>query len=179
MNRLYLIAGVIILITAMVFLSQGIKRASPSDEDLQQQAQQAQQDAHDAQKKAAATPAGPPKPSRAASTLLAEETVGNSAAAKHHIQVGWVYDEADQKSPEILTGPLGVIRDYANRSGGLDSAEIVNLDIPAKDRSPAALSVTQPGVYVDGKPALPGSFSEIQVHVPDIIKALDAATGKK
>ncbi len=100
MNRLFLIAGLLILVAAMVFLSQGIKRNSPTDEDLQQQAQQAQQDAQKAQQKAAPASTAPVKPS-SASALPAEETVGNPAGAKHHIQVGWVYDEADQNAPEI------------------------------------------------------------------------------
>jgi hypothetical protein len=176
MNRLYLIAGVLILIVALVFLSQGIKKASPTDEELQQQAQQ---DAQKVQKKAPPAPV-PVKPALTASSVLpAEEMVGNPATAQHHIQVGWIYDEADQKSPEILTGPLGVIRDYVNKSGGADSAEIVDLDVPTEDRPPAAQAVTDLGVSVDGNPVLPGNFSEMHVKAPDITKALDAAMGKK
>lgn len=178
MNRLYLIAGVLILIVALVFLSQGIKKASPTDEDLQQQAQQEAQ--KEQQQKTPPAPSAPTKPSLAASSVLpAEETVGNPAAAQHHIQVGWVYDEADQKSPELLTGPLGAIREYVNRSGGKVSAEIADLDVPAEDRSPAAQAVTDLGVSLDGNPVLPGSFSERPVPAGEISKALDAAVGKK
>ncbi len=65
------------------------------------------------------------------------------------------------------------------KAAGQTSAEFVNLDVPAEDRSAAAQSVTDMGVYVDGKPVLPGSLSTMQIHIPDIIKALDAATGKK
>ena len=56
MNRLFLIVGIAIAIVALMFLSQGIKKAAPTDEDLQQQAQQ------DAQKEAAKTAPPPPCP---------------------------------------------------------------------------------------------------------------------
>ena len=182
MNRLFLIIGIAIMIAALVFLSQGIKKASPTDKDLEQQYQDAQQEAQkkaeEAQKKSA-PPAAAGKPSAATDALPAEETVGNPATAQHHIQVGWVYDEGDQASPEILTGPLQVIRGYVQSSHGTVSAEIVNLDIPTADRSPAAQAVTDSGVSVDGKPVLPGSFSTMHVKAPDITKALDGEVGKK
>ncbi len=176
MNRWFLIAGVGLLIAALVFLNQGIKKDSPTDEDLQKQTQQAQQDAQKASVKPAAAPA---KPGSTAAALPADETVGDPAKAQHHIQVGWSYDEADQANPAILNGPLQVVRDYVKTSGGSVSAEIVNLDIPVSDRPPAAKAVTTPGIMVDGKPALPGQFSTMNVRAPDIAKALDAAIGKK
>lgn len=181
MNRLFLIAGVAILIAALAFLNQGIKKASPTDADLQQQAQEQQEKANEAHGKTAADTKAPTgsQPSPMTEALPAEETVGDPAKAAHHIQVGWVYDEENQASPQILAGPLQVIRDYVKNSKGTASAEIVNLDVPAEDRSPAAQTVADLGVSVDGNPVLVGSFSEMRVTVPEITKALDAATGKK
>ncbi len=176
MNRLFLIVGIVILIAALAFLNQGIKKASPTDADLEQQAQQAAQ----AKSQPAAAPAANASQQSALTDALpAEETVGNPATAQRHIQVGWVYDEANQANPEILKGPLQAIRDYVNRSRGGVSAEIVDLDVPAEDRSPAAQAVRDLGVAVDGQPVMPGNFSEMHVTVPDITKALDAATTKK
>ena len=175
MNRWFLIAGVGLLIAALVFLNQGIKKDSPTDEDLQQQARQAQADAQ----KVAPKQAAPSPPGAAPAALPADETVGDPAKAQHHVLVGWSYDEADQANPAILNGPLQVVRDYVNKSGGSVSAEIVNLDIPIADRSPAAKAVTVPGVVVDGKPVMPGQFSAMHVTASGIRKALDAATGKK
>ena len=65
-----------------------------------------------------------------------------------------MYDEANQAKPETLTVPLQTIRDYVQQSGGTASAEIVDLDVPAEDRSPAAQGVTELGVMVDGKPLI-------------------------
>ena len=63
------------------------------------------------------------------------------------MQVGWSYDEANQANPAILNGPLQVVRDYAKKSGGSVSAEIVNLDIPVADRYSCRLrAVTVPGI---------------------------------
>ena len=174
-NRWFLIAGVGLLIAALVFLNQGIKKDSPTDEDLQQQAQQAQTEAQ----KARPNMPAPPKPGSAAAALPADEAVGDPAKAQHHLLVGWSYDEANQANPDSLTGPLQAIRDYVRKSGGSVSAEIVNLDVPVADRTTTAKTVTAPGIMVDGKPALPGQISAMHVTAPDITKALDAAIGKK
>jgi len=148
MNRLFLMIGVGIAVVALLFLSQGIKKASPSDADLQKQAQE------DAQKNAPPTPPAPP-PSAAAKLAAdtgvqpSEETVGDPAAARHHISVGWVYDEANQAQPETLAAPIQAVRDIVTKSGGKLSAEIVNLDVPIEDRSPAAQKIVDLGVSVD------------------------------
>lgn len=175
MNRWFLILGVGILIAALAFLNQGIKKAAPTDADLQQAQQQSQPPAPAAPPR----PAAPLKPSASPAALPAEETVGDPATATHHIRVGWVYDEANQAKPETLTGPLQAIRDYASHSGGTVSAEIVNLDVPAADRSPAARVVTAPGVVVDNKTLFNGSISETPMPPEQIARALDSAVGKK
>ena len=146
MNRLFLMIGVGIAIVALLFLSQGIKKASPTDEDLQKQAQEA------AQKNAPPTPpsAPPAKVPSAADAQPPEESLGDPATAKYHIFVGWVYDEANQAHPESLETPLQVVRDFVAKSQGKLSAEIVNLDVPVEDRSPAAQKVTELGVNIEG-----------------------------
>jgi hypothetical protein len=147
MNRLFLMIGVGIAIVALLFLSQGIKKASPTDEDLQKQAQEA------AQKNAPPTPPAAPaaKAPLAAGAQPSEEALGNPATAKYHISVGWVYDEANQAHPETLETPLQVVRDSVAKSQGKISAEIVNIDVPTEDRSPAGQKVTGLGVYIDGR----------------------------
>ena len=147
MNRLFLMIGVGIAIVALLFLSQGIKKASPTDEDLQKLAQEA------AQKNAPPTPPAAPaaKAPLAAGAQPSEESLGDSAKAKYHIAVGWVYDEANQAHPETLDAPLQVVRDYVAKSQGKISAEIVNIDVPTEDRSPAGQKVTGLGVYIDGR----------------------------
>ena len=146
MNRLFLMIGVGIAIVALLFLSQGIKKASPTDEDLQKQAQEA------AQKNAPPTPpsAPPAKIPSAADAQPPEEALGDPATAKYHIFVGWVYDEANQAHPESLETPLQVVRGFVAKSQGKLSAEIVNLDVPVEDRSPAAQKVTELGVNIEG-----------------------------
>jgi len=172
MNRLFLIVGVGIAIVALLLLNEGIKKAAPTDEDLQKQAQQESQ-------KAAPPPA--PKPSAPVKTatvtpnLPAEETVGDPATAKHHIQVGWVYDEANQANPQTLTLPLQAVRDYVQGSGGMSSAEIVNLDVPAEDRSPAAQGVMELGIIVDGKPVITDNLSSKPLRPQQITQMLTMA----
>ena len=59
-------------------------------------------------------------------------------------------------------------------SGGSVSAEIVNTDVPASDRSPAAQAVAGNGVFVDGKPVVAGNLSA--TPPPQVIGAVQAAT---
>ena len=182
MNRLLVIVGVALMIVALAFLNQGIHKIAPTEAEVDKQQQQlAQKQAEEAQKKNAPPdkPNAPGNPSAAYDALPSEETIGDPATAQHNIQVGWVYDEANQARPEILIEPLQIIRDYAKSSKGTISAEIVNLDVPAEDRSPAAQPVNDLGIAVDGNPVLAGSFSEMRAAAPDITKILDAAVGKK
>jgi hypothetical protein len=153
MNRLFVIAGLAILIVALVFLNQGIKKTGLSDDDAAPPPASAAQSAP-----APKTAPGPPA-SPAPAGLPAEQTVGNPATAKHHIVVGWSYNEANQQKPDSLTTPLQAVQSYVQKSGGSVSAEIVNTDVPASDRSPAAQAVAGNGVFVDGKPVLKGDVS--------------------
>ena len=153
MNRLFVAAGLAILIAALVFLNQGIKKTGlPDRGDDAPPPQKAAQTAPTP--KAAALP-----PLISPATLPAEQTVGNPATAKHHIVVGWSYNENNQQKPASLTTPLQAVQDYVAKSGGTASAVIVNTDVPASDRSPAAQSITANGVLVDGKPVITGDVS--------------------
>ena len=154
MNRLFVIVGLAILIAALVFLNQGIKKTGLPDTDDDAPPPQATAQPAPAAKKAAALP-----PSISPATLPAEQTMGNPATAKHHIVVGWSYNETNQQKPASLAQPLQAVQDYVAKSGGSASAVIVNTDVPASDRSPAAQAVTGNGVTVDGKPVLSGDVS--------------------
>jgi len=168
MKRGIVVVGLIFLAAALVFLNQGLKKSAVSDHDEDEQAQKTQQ-TQKAQKPLS-TP-GDPK-----AVLPPEETLGNTASAKHHIEVGWVYDEANQQKPETLTIPIQAIRDYVRRSGTSVSAEIVNQDIPMEDRSPAAQAVTGLGIRVDGRSLYGGNLSEVPIQEGMIIEQLNRAT---
>lgn len=168
MNRLFVVAGLVILVTALVFLNQGIKKTGVPDHD------------EDAPPPAAAKAAPPPAakvpammPGAASADLPAEQTVGSPTAAKHRITVGWAYTDGSQQKPETLKAPLAAIQGYAQKTGGAVSAEIVNTDVPASDRSPAARAVA-PGVYVDGKPVFSGDISSAPPE--KVLSAIQAAT---
>lgn len=167
MNRLFVIAGLVILVIALIFLNQGIQKAGPPDSE-------------DAPPTAAApaakTPAAPPGPSAPASdtsALPAEQTLGNPATAKHHIQVGWSYSGSSRQKPETLRDPFRAVDAYVRQSGNV-SAEIVSVDVPAADRSPSARTIPGRGVYVDGKKVIDGDISTQSVS--QIMKAVAAAT---
>ena len=181
MNRLFLMVGLAIMIAALAFLNQGIKKASPTDKDLEQQQQQAQQEAQkkaeEAQETGGACCAGPAFRRHGCLAVRGNDRQSGDSAASHSSRLGVRRGKPSQ--PAILTGPLQVIRDYVNSSKGTVSAEIVNLDIPAEDRSPAAQPVADLGISVDGNPVMPGNFSEMHVTAPDITKALDTAMVKK
>lgn len=164
MNRLFVVTGLVILIVALVFINQGIKKAGVPDHD---------EDAPPPAAKSA--PAAPVKlPSTIANDLPAEQAVGNPVAAKHHITVGWSYSNASQQKPETLTAPIKAIQDYAQETGSRVSVEVVNTEVPASDRSPAARSVTGNGVFVDGKPVFKGDVSSASPQ--QIVGAIQAAT---
>lgn len=165
MNRLLVIAGLIFLAAALVFLNQGVKKSAVSDHDEDEQAQKTQ--------KPPSTPGDP------AAVLPPEETVGDPATARHHIEAGWVYDEANQLKPETLTVPIQKIREYVSKSAGIASAEIVNLDVPVEDRTPAAQAVTALGVRVDGHPISTENLSRVPFPSDHLIEALQAPTKKK
>lgn len=160
-KRMFLVVGVLCLGMILVFLNQGLKKSAAPDVDEDEQAQQS---------KAAKPP--PPAPIDPKTVLAPEETVGDPAKARHHIQVGWMYDENNQKKPETLAVPLQTVRDYVQKSGGIASAEIVNLDIPIADRTPAAQAVTGLGISVDGHPVSRGNPSSTPFPSDQIIGAL-------
>lgn len=150
MNRLFVGAALVILIVALVFINQGVKKSGTPDHD------------EDAPPPRSAPVAQKPAikvlgMASTAADLPAEQRVGNPAAARHKIVVGWSYNAANQQKPETLAVPLKAIRDYAQQSGS--SVVIVNTDVPVSDRSPGAQVVTKNGVFVDGKPVISGDLS--------------------
>lgn len=166
MKRVLIIAGLVFLAATLVFLNQGLKKSAVPDHDEEQQAQQAK----------APTPPAPVDPK---TVPASEETVGDPKTARHHIEAGWVYDEGNQQKPETLTVALQEIREYVGKSGGIASAEIVNLDVPVEDRSPAARTVTELGIFVDGKPISTGNISSVPFPGDHLIGALQAPPPKK
>lgn len=165
MNRLFVIAGLVILVVALVFINQGINKAGQPDHD---------DDAPPPAAQSAPAKAPTKLPATATADLPAEQTVGNPATAKHKIVVGWSYNEANQQKPDTLAGPIKAIQDYAQKTGGSVSAVIVNTDVPASDRSPAAQAVTSNGIFVDGKPVVKGDVSAAAPQ--QVLGAVQAAT---
>ena len=106
-----------------------------------------------------------------------DETVGDPAKARHHIQIGWSYDEANQKNPAMLTGPIEAVqglREEERRGhcfGGDRQSRRARLEIgpaAAKDRHHA------PGVVVDGRTIADGAVflrctSAHPGHCPDAL----------
>ena len=145
-----MIVGLVLLIVALVFLSQGVKKAGPSEHEVE-----AQEQAHQATPPPGA--ATGPSTGDAAAALPPEQTVGDPATAKHRMTVGWVYTEQNQPNTGALAEAIRRISGYAGK-GGTVSAEIVNLDVPPEDRSPAAQAVTTWGVTLDGRPVFEGDL---------------------
>ena len=142
MRQVGLIAGVLLLIAALALLNNGIgKNAQPDDDD-------------DSGKQAQAKKAPPPPApaSGAQDAIPPEQTVGNSTTAKYHVTVGWVYDAHNQAAPAALSHALDAVRQIALAHTNTVAAEIVNLDVPAEARSPAARAVGTLGVTVNGSP---------------------------
>ena len=167
MNRFFVIAGLVILVVALVFLNQGIQKSGlPDSDDAPPPA--AAQTATPTAKAPAASPSA-----ASAAALPAEQTVGNPATAKHHVFIGWSYTSSNQQKPQTLSAPLQAIQTYVQQNPGT-AAEIVNTDVPAADRSPAARAVAANGVVVDGKPVFQGDVSS--VPTPVVVKAIQAAT---
>jgi hypothetical protein len=167
MKRGLIVAGLVLLAAALVFFNQGLKKSAVSDEDEKPAQAQSQ-----AQKM-------PSTPVDLKAILPPEETVGNPATAKHHIQVGWVYEEAYYRYPESLVTPIQAVRDFVKNSGGTVSAEIVDIDVPLEDRSPAARAVTDLGLHVDDQYLYGGNLSATPLPPEQIMQALNSAINKK
>lgn len=165
MKRLLVIAGLVVLTAALVFLNQGMKKTAVPDDDEDQKSQQS----------SAQKPPVSSAPNNVYAALPSEETIGDPATARHHLEVGWVYDENNQKKPETLTVPLQSLRDYIGHVGSSISAEFVNLDTPMEDRSPAARAVTELGIRLDQKPLSTGNISSAPLDQRRIMMALGKA----
>ncbi len=150
MKRWFLAAVLVVLVLAFGFLKQGVHKSSMTEEEQQQAAQEAQKaQADKAPAKKAAVPAASAAPSPDA--LPAEQTIADPATAKHHITVGWVYENTDVVDTGKLKAAFGEVRAFVLQGGGASSVVIVDLDVPTEDRSPAGQAVTSLGVEVDGQ----------------------------
>lgn len=150
MNRFVPLVLGVLLIGGLVYVNRSMNKGTEADMEKQAAAEQ----------QAAQPP--PPKPAPAAPTpsvpvpftkqnLPPELVLGNPQAARYKITFGYVYDEAVQPNPQVLTAVSDAVQ--AAQKGRADvSAIIVDLDIPPTDRSPSAQSVTQEGVAVNGVP---------------------------
>lgn len=167
MKRGLLVVGLILLAVALVFLNQGLKKSAVPDRDEDEKAPEAQ------------TQKLPSTPVDLKAALPPEETVGDPATAKHHIEVGWVYNAAYYQHSEALAVPIQAIRDFVKNNSGTVSAEIVDLDVPIEDRSPAARGVTALGIQVDGQTLYGGNLSAAPVSQETIFGALNGAINKK
>ena len=137
MRRVGLIAGVLVLVGALAFLNNGIRKNAPSEHDEDQASAQPQHP------QSAQAPATPPPP---------EEIIGSPSAAKYKVTVGWVYDAATQANPAALAQTLDVARKFAMAHKNKVSLVTADLDVPPEERSPAARAVTQQGFTLNGKP---------------------------
>ena len=151
MKRWFLGAVLVILVVAFGFLTQGVHKSSLTEDQETQMAQDAQKAQDEKAKAAAAKPATATAPGPdSADTPPAEEVVGDPTTAKHHIEVGWIYDDTNAVDAAKLTAALAEVRTFAQKSGGTASAVLVDLDVPTEDHSPAAQGVVDLGVDVDG-----------------------------
>lgn len=173
MNRVLVIIGLVILAVGLVYLNQGITKTAPTEDAVEQADRQQSQATADAQTKAMTEQITPKGPS---SITPPEITIGDPAKAKHHIQVGWVYDEANLKSPEELAIPLQSIAEFVQNGKGKVSAEIVDLDVPSEDRSPAARSVTDLGIQVDGNYPFTDNLSGTPLTQDQLMETLSSLT---
>ena len=145
------IVVIIVLIAALSFLSKGMNNnAQPDHDDDDQQQSQTKQEAP---KTPPAPPSahGGPVAAAGADPIPAEEQIGDPATAKHKIVVGWTYTPQNQAATANLNQTLAAARKVAQDSHGAVSVQIVNVDVPAADRSPAAQGVKDVGIIVDGK----------------------------
>ena len=166
MKRWLAIAGLVVLALALVFLNQGMKKAAAPDRDEDEAPAQAQ-------KAPIKTPPIDPN-----GILPAEETVGDFKTSHQHIQLGWVYTDNYYKHPENLNNSIQAVRDYVQNSQGSASAEIVDLDVPLEDRSPAAREVTDVGIQVAGQIVYSQNPADITVTQLQVTNNLDGVLGK-
>lgn len=176
MNRVFVIIGLVILGIGLVYLNQGISKTAPTEDAAEQTQREQEQVQSDAQQKAITAQATPSGPETA---LPSEETIGNPASAQHHIEVGWIYNEDNLKNPETLFTPIQTIRDFVNQQGGTTSAEIVDLDIPSVDRSPAARAVTDLGLHIDGTYVYNENISDQAIRRAGLMEMLTMQANKK
>lgn len=152
MKRWFTGAVLIVLVLAFGFLKQGVHKSSMTEDEQQQAAQEAQKaQADKAEASAKKTAASAASAAPGADDPPAEEVIGDPATAKHHIQVGWIHNDTDVVDANKLKAALGEVRAFTLQSGGACSVVLVDLDVPAEDRSPAAKGVTDLGVEVDGQ----------------------------
>ncbi len=163
-KRIGLIACLLLLVGALVYLNGGTPRTN-----------QGNQNGQSAPATPAATaPASPPGGvSSPSTTLPAEETVGDPVAAANKITAGWQYDTQNLLHQQALNDALNAITAFA-RAHKDTSAVVADVDVPAQSRSRPAGAVSGVGVFLNGRPlpGLQGNLGEGTVTAEAISKAL-------
>lgn len=173
MKRFAPIIGILVLIGLLALLNKSMNKTAVRDDD-------------DA---TVLPPAAAAKSTVAAQDPLPPEmTLGNAGTAQYKITLGWVYDSATQTDPAALTQAVDAVKQSVAASGGRMSAEIVNLDMPAKELSPQSGAVTGLGVAINGNAgatvagkeiALAGNPGEGTVSAANITAVLKGVLGSK
>lgn len=166
MKRLLPIVAAVLLVIVLIFVKGSLDKTAPPDQD---------DDAPQTSQKASAPP---PAASGQETGLLPEEFIGASGA-KYQYTVGWYYDEINQPNTKPLEDALQAVKTVVNQSDGQASAEIVDIDVPLQDRSPAAQAVTEPGITLNGvmKPVSsgnPGEGALTAQNVPRLMQMLSS-----
>jgi len=175
MRRLFPIFLIAVLIGALYMVNQGISKNATKDHDEDEQQQEQKSDK--------------PAPKSGGETgahdmLPAEITIGNPATAKYKVTLGWVYDENVLHNQAMVGQLIGSLQQWAQAGGDKVYMEIVNLDMPAEDLSPAAAQVPGLGVTINGSSIvkvnghstdLSGNILSSNMNPPSLMSAITGA----
>lgn len=175
MRRLFPLLLIAVLVGALYMVNQGISKNATKDHDEDEQKQE--------QKTDKPAPKAPGE-TGAHDLIPAEITIGNPATAKYKVMFGWVYDENVVRNQAMVGQMLGGLQQWAHAGGDKVYLEIVNLDMPAEDLSPAAAQVPGVGVTVNGSSTvnvnghatdLSGNILSSKMYPPAVMSAITGA----
>ena len=162
MNRyIFPVIIVAVLVFGLISLNSGMsKNAQPDHDDENQQQSQT-----DTTKKTPPPPAAAahmPQSTAPGSTVVApnEVVLGDPAKAKYKITAGWSYDSANQADSSKLASSIAALQNVAKSSNGQVSVQIVDVDLPADQRSSATQGIQDVGISVNGKPVSADNLGE-------------------
>lgn len=177
MRRLFPILLIAVLVGALYMVNQGISKNATKDHD---------DDDDQKQEQKSDKPAPKPVGETGVHDLIpAEITVGNPATAKYKVTFGWVYDENVVRDQAMVSQIMGSLQQWASAGGDKVYLEIVNLDMPAEDLSPAAAQVQGLGVTINGSSTvmvnghptdLSGNILQPNMNPPAVMSAITSAT---